>query len=106
MRTYGPPTYEEALDQAVRLMSGWGSWEEMRANLTVCNHSYAPTLRDDDAAAPLPHHKQAIAMMREACDRAGFRYYDGSQLHNDKAPLSRIARTLPHSRRRAAGGAR
>ena len=80
---YGPLTREQTLDAAIRLMTMWRSWSEMEADLQRCNASYAPTLRDDDNVAPEQRHKDAIALIREACDRVGFRWYDGNELHND-----------------------
>ena len=80
---YGPLTREQTLDAAIRLMTMWRSWSEMEVDLQRCNASYAPTLRDDDNVAPEQRHKDAIALIREACDRAGFRWYDGNELHND-----------------------
>lgn len=69
------------LDAACRLMTGWRSWAEAKADLQQHNASYAPTLRDDDAAAPDAEHKAAIALLRAAIDGAGFRWYDGVLLH-------------------------
>jgi len=77
-RSHGTP-----LDAAVKLMTAWPSWAAMQADLRRCNASYAPTLRADDNAAPEQAHKDAIALIRQAVDAEGFRWYDGSQLHND-----------------------
>ncbi len=92
MAAYGPLTYQDALDAACRLMTGYKSGAELVQDLTKHNGGYAPTLRDDDAAAPLPEHKAAIGLIREACDRHGFRWYDGSQLHNDPSARPRRRR--------------
>lgn len=80
-------TESQTLDNAVRLMTAFRSWEEMFGDIT--RTGYRPTLRDDDAVAPAPEHKEAMRLIREACDRAGFCWYDGTELHN--APRARPA---------------
>jgi hypothetical protein len=72
-------------DAAVRLMTAWPTWAAMQADLKAHNASYAPTIRNDDNAAPAPEHKAAITLIREAVNAEGFRWYDGSRLHNDPA---------------------
>lgn len=72
---------EMTIDEACRLMTTWRTWAEAVADLQAHGATYAPTLRDDDAAAPEPRHKQAIALLRAAIDGAGFRWCDGSNLH-------------------------
>lgn len=73
-------TPTEPLDAAIRLMTAFRSWQDMAAAIT--RTGYRPTLRDDDAVAPEPAHKEAMRLIREACDRAGFCWYDGAALHN------------------------